>query len=110
MKTEAFAKGLNSGGLAPSPTRTQPKTADTRCSACCRPATGRRLAKRPCTTLTGAMLFETPDGRIITEPAGNGSTGSPYQIEQPEQLAWLAAKANTDAARPGAERHIAGEI
>lgn len=110
MKTEAFAKGLNSGGLAPFTNANAAENGGYPVFGMLPASNWQEVGQTAMYYFDGGDAFETPDGRIITEPAGNGSTGSPYQIEQPEQLAWLAAKANTDAADRAQSATLLGDI
>ena len=97
MKTKAFAQALNNGALAPFTNENAAGNGGYPVFGMLAAGNWQEVGKTARYYFDGGDAFKTPDGRIVAKPAGDGSAAKPYQIEAPEQLAWLADKVNTDA-------------
>ena len=110
MKTKAFAQALNNGALAPFTNENAAGNGGYPVFGMLAAGNWQEVGKTARYYFDGGDAFKTPDGRIVAKPAGDGSAAKPYQIEAPEQLAWLADKVNTDAADRAQSATLLGDM
>ena len=110
MKTKAFAQALNNGALAPFTNENAAGNGGYPVFGMLAAGNWQEVGKTARYYFDGGDAFKTPDGRIVAKPAGDDSAAKPYQIEAPEQLAWLADKVNTDAADRAQSATLLGDM